>query len=343
MTSNSLMPQMTLDDIIEESELIVIGKVRAIQSPQWRSANEKRLEDATAEEIFQAGGLFTDSIISIAQILKGDNKASTILVRSFIGETEQVRWVNDSEFSFERGKTYLLFLAENYGPSANVEPGSYISVNSYEGVYEIVDGKAISRSDEWVLDELLSHIQTSLLSQPTVDIPDTPEAQEIMQRIETVYDIEAEASYLFDITKFLDVFINDPRYVVNPDALEFIRTATDNPSLETAGYLDYKVAYYDWWKEGTLRFNALREKAIAENRNVTDDELNTFLASKWGKIPGQVKDPMRHWKIKFTSIKIDGDIATVILDFGARTKELILILVDGQWYITGETGISLYP
>ena len=88
---------------------------------------------------------------------------------------------------------------------------------------------------------------TSLIikrSQLTYNIPNTPEAKEVMKTIEKAYDIEAEAAYTFDIKKFPTVFINDPRFPVSPGTLEIIKDLTDNPSLESAGWLDYKVAFY---------------------------------------------------------------------------------------------------
>lgn len=162
MGVSASLREMTIDDLIAESEIIMIGEVKTILPSQWLSPNGKNIKDATPDEIFNAQGLFTDTLISINQTLKGINHAPVIRVRSFIGETDKVRWVNDSEVSYNQGQTYVLFLIKNFGPSVNVDPGGYISVNSYLGVYEVVDGKAISKSNEWVLEELIAYIQKSL-------------------------------------------------------------------------------------------------------------------------------------------------------------------------------------
>ncbi len=162
MGVSASLREMTIDDLIAESEIIVIGEVKTILPSQWLSPNGKNIKDATPDEIFNAQGLFTDTLISINQTLKGINHAPVIRVRSFIGETDKVRWVNDSEVSYNQGQTYVLFLIKNFGPSVNVDPGGYISVNSYLGVYEVIDGKAISKSNEWVLEELIAYIQKSL-------------------------------------------------------------------------------------------------------------------------------------------------------------------------------------
>ena len=164
ITENSSLRELTIDAKIKEAELIVIGEVKTTLPSKWKKHNEKDTEKAKPQEIYDAGGLFTDSRISIEQILKGDYKESMVRVRSFIGETAQVRWVNSSESILNKGKIYLLFLEADTGPTAEVDTGDYISVNANTAVYEIIDGKAISADDEWVLEELIAYIEKSLSS-----------------------------------------------------------------------------------------------------------------------------------------------------------------------------------
>ncbi len=159
---NALLEKLTIDEIIDRAELIVIGEVKTTSPSRWKSHKEKDAKKATPQEIFEAEGLFTDSIILVDQILKGTLLDSTVRVRTFIGETEQVRWENSSEPNYEKGKKYLLFLHKDNGPTQIVEPGDYISVNAIQGVYEIIDGKAISRDDEWVFEDLIAYIQNAL-------------------------------------------------------------------------------------------------------------------------------------------------------------------------------------
>ncbi|MBK9602973.1 MAG: hypothetical protein IPO36_14190 [Anaerolineales bacterium] len=66
-----------------------------------------------------------------------------------------------------------------------------------------------------------------------------------MQKIKASHDIEVEAKQSSDLSKLSDVFINDPRFPLNTDRLEFTKSVTNNPSLETAGYLDFKMAYIE--------------------------------------------------------------------------------------------------
>lgn len=160
--SDALLMKFSVDDMIQEAELIVIGEVVTTLPSRWNGPNGNDPKGASWEEVAHARGLFTDSLISINQILKGDIVKPVVRVRSFIGETEKVHWVSESEPSYVIKKTYLLFLAKDTGATAKVDAGDYVAVGAIQGVYEIVDGKAISADDEWVLDELIAYIQNSL-------------------------------------------------------------------------------------------------------------------------------------------------------------------------------------
>ena len=52
------------------------------------------------------------------------------------------------------------------GTTQIVDPGDYIPVNAINGVYEILDGRAISIDDEWVLEELIAYIKNSVSQTP---------------------------------------------------------------------------------------------------------------------------------------------------------------------------------
>ena len=164
--SDALLLKYSTDDLIKRAELIVIGEVVTTLPSRWNGPDGIDLKNASPEEVARAHGLFTDSLISINQILKGNIVKPAVRVRAFLGETEKVRWVNEGEPSFVMKRTYLLFLAKDTGATARVDPGDYVSLGAYQGVYEIVDGKAISANDEWVLEDLIAYIQNSLSQTP---------------------------------------------------------------------------------------------------------------------------------------------------------------------------------
>lgn len=174
-------------------------------------------------------------------------------------------------------------------------------------------------------------------------IPDTPEAKEIMKTIEKAYDIESEAAYTFNFKKFPTVFINDPRFPMDLSTLQVVREMTDTPSLESAGYLDYKLAYHTWAANAILHTEEVRAKAKAENRALTKEEV-VSLTDKYGRsAPARAESPTRKIPIRFISLEINNDIALVVIDDGPRTVELTLVLVDNRWYIADMSILSVHP
>jgi|WetSurMetagenome_2_1015567.scaffolds.fasta_scaffold22073_5 hypothetical protein len=180
-------------------------------------------------------------------------------------------------------------------------------------------------------------------SSSTGDIPDTPEAKQIMKTIENAYDIESEAAFTFDVKKLPTVFINDPRFPLPESTLQVVREMTDNMALESAGYLDYKIAYYSWTANAILHFEEVQKKAKSENRSLTEEEIQS-LTDKYGRsAPARADRPTRKIPIKFIAMEINEDIATVVIDDGPWTLEMYLVLVDKKWYVTGIKGLAFHP
>lgn len=249
-----LLAEMDIDDLISEADIIVLGKFEAIPSSQWNTPNGQLPFLATSRTIWDEGlFIYTEQFFQASEILKKDPQGHVILVRTFGGQVGEDIMTpgNSNEVAYEAEQAYLLFLSYYPDRLKDSTPGYFVATGSYQGVYEIIDGKAISESgDIWIFEDLVTYIKESPLS--AINIPDTPEVKEIIQRIETAYDIEAEAGYDFDLSKLPTVFVNDFRYKLDNEKIDFIRVATDNPSLEAAGYLEYKIAYYNWWHEGQI-------------------------------------------------------------------------------------------
>ncbi len=164
--ADNLFLPMSIDEMIQQAELIVLGEVQSNLPVHWNGPNGSDPQNASPEQIAAADGLFTDSIIFIDETWKGDVPEAVVRVRAFIGETLNVRWVDAYEPAFMEKRAYLLFLVKDTGVTANVDPGHYVPVNAGLAVYEIVDGKAISRHDKWRLDELIAYIEKSLSQDP---------------------------------------------------------------------------------------------------------------------------------------------------------------------------------
>ena len=196
-TEYSAIRELSIEDKIAESELIIIGEVVDEMPSKWKKEDEKNVLEASPQEIFNAGGLFTDAVFEIKKILKGDIVEKTIRVRSYIGETNSVRWENSSEPVFNKKQVFLLFLEKDIGPTSNIDSGDYVSVNSNTAVYQIIDKKAISADDEWVLEDLINYIQ-KILSEPIPSpteslIVETPDSEALpTSAIETINPLTEE-------------------------------------------------------------------------------------------------------------------------------------------------------
>lgn len=169
ITVHGSLEEKTIDNLIEESELIVIGKVDTILPSKWKVPNGKIPDVLTVSVILDNNmSIVTDHLISVVQVLKGNYKESVVRVRAFAGEIDQVRFVSSSEPSYKLGQTYVLFLIEDHGPTQIVDPGDFIPVNAIDAVYEIVNGHARSIDDEWLLEDLVAYIEKSLSSEATL-------------------------------------------------------------------------------------------------------------------------------------------------------------------------------
>ncbi|HLA07558.1 MAG TPA: hypothetical protein VJ022_08950, partial [Anaerolineales bacterium] len=103
-----------------------------------------------------------------AKFLKGEVSVPVIRIRIFGGQVGEDRMIVSDAPSYEIGKTYLLFLFSDTGPTADIVPGAYYGTSS---PYEIKDGKAVSLGDEWLLEDLIAYIEKSLPGESASPIP----------------------------------------------------------------------------------------------------------------------------------------------------------------------------
>lgn len=175
------------------------------------------------------------------------------------------------------------------------------------------------------------------------DFPNTPQAKEIIRAIEKAYDVEARAAYTFDFSKFSEVFINDPHYLMDPEWLEIVRELSRNPSLESAGWLDYKMAYQSSRRDAILHSEAVHAKAKAENRDLTPEERKSLNDPLGQPAPARSKSPVRKVQVAYLSLEVNDDVAVVTLIRGIYYSEVTLVMVDYHWYIANERFLSVSP
>ncbi len=167
-------------------------------------------------------------------------------------------------------------------------------------------------------------------------VPDTPEARQIQATINRAYELMAIAARTFDVSEFPTVFVDTPDYELSDRQREAISQMLGPKAVENAGYLTAMQAYYIAWGEGATRLDKALEKAEAEHRQITADEMQETVKANGGRVPTLARqDPISKTKLKFESIEINGNKAIVRYDDGAALQEAVLVKIKGQWFIAG--------
>jgi hypothetical protein len=160
--SHASLAMMSLDDLITQADLIIIGRVNTVYPSRWNTPNGKLSKETTVETISPEMVIFTDTDFQIDKILKGKVEQPKVRVRTFGGEVEQDRMIIDAEPSLVGGQDYLLFLFNDTGLTADIDSEHFLVLGAIQGVYQIHDGKAVSVNDEWLLDDLIEYIRKAL-------------------------------------------------------------------------------------------------------------------------------------------------------------------------------------
>lgn len=190
----------------------------------------------------------------------------------------------------------------------------------------------------------------------SLGVPDTAEAKQIQETIRRAYEIEAIAARTFDTSQFASVFTNDPVVRLEPSTIEFIREVAKDVSKtdskleyltsrtdDRLGYLDYKLAYYIWWKVGAEKIETLQAVAEEEKRELTQEEKQSLIDTSGRIAPPRAQGEASVPELKFESIEIKGNMALAVYDDGPRTIEMTLVKKGGQWYLAGGKLLNLHP
>ncbi len=133
------------------------------------------------------------------------------------------------------------------------------------------------------------------------NIPDTPEAKEIMSVMDRAYQLLGQASRSFDTSEFPAVFIDTNDYKLTRQQREAIAEVlgVSADEVKNAGYLTAMQAQYISISQGTMGIPVTANKTV----------------------------------LIFESIEISGDRAIVRYDDGAALQEAILVKINGRWFI----------
>jgi len=156
----------------------------------------------------------------------------------------------------------------------------------------------------------------------TAGVPDTEDSRLIQDSIYRSYELEQHAVLTQDTSGFGSVFVNDARGgPLSPGQIEYMQNMTGQFAKTDFGYLEYESEWF------TVR--------------PTPEEAEPALDSDGGgpvlrpTPPGTLALRSGPLVLRFISIAIDGDLAMATLDDGGRTREMVLVKMDGKWLIAG--------
>jgi len=112
-------------------------------------------------------------------------------------------------------------------------------------------------------------------------------------------------------------------------------------ALKDFGYLTSMITKRMNQQHGARLLRTAQEKAKAENRAVTQEEMRQLTEQNYGLepyLPDQdVQAQSTPFKrvLTYLSVKVEGDKAELRLDDRVKNRKAILVRVDGRWYVAG--------
>lgn len=188
---------------------------------------------------------------------------------------------------------------------------------------------------------------------PTTTIPANDESRTpsdedlLVQTLEKACTIGEQAQWTFNTEEYSKVFINDARYPLSSNTLDYVRDIKNDPSIAGIGYLDFKIAQIFRHQECSLKWKNISEEMQVENREQMTDEEKASLFTSGGRMCPAPTDPSLKGNVPciyaIQSMKIEEDTATVVASIGATTDEWYFVKKDGQWYIAGRKVLIKHP
>jgi hypothetical protein len=177
-------------------------------------------------------------------------------------------------------------------------------------------------------------------------IPDTPDSRQIIVIINKAYDQMVYASETSDVSGFASVFVDTEDYKLNDVQQVAIAQELGLNAPEIShkhiGYLTAMQMQYISWGEGRSLLQRAVDKAKAENRDITREELQEVIKANHGQVPPSPNVITSKTVLVFESIEINSDKAIVKYDDGAALQEAILIKRSGNWLIASIVPILIH-
>jgi len=164
----------------------------------------------------------------------------------------------------------------------------------------------------------------------TAGVPDNEDSRLIQETIYRSFELQHQAVLTMDTSAFSTVFVNDPRGgPLLPTQIQHMQEVTGELAKTDFGYLDFQVEFF------TVR-PAPEEAELALD---SDGGVAVLRPTPPGVNVLRSAPP----ELRFISIVIEGDRAVATLDTGSSLREMVLVRLDGKWFIAGSKVIRAWP
>ncbi|MDA8226708.1 MAG: hypothetical protein M0T74_03215 [Desulfitobacterium hafniense] len=161
MTILGSEPKYNLEQLTNDSELVIRGVVEKVSEPKW---NNK--ENNTPEKLTMLDAIYKDVTLKVNDVLKGTPpEKKSVKVRVIGGKVGDFTVVNENQPLFTLKDEIILFLAkDNTMFNKEKTQDHYILVGSTQGLYSITGEKASNVHEELDLGEMNKKIQEYILN-----------------------------------------------------------------------------------------------------------------------------------------------------------------------------------
>lgn len=178
-------------------------------------------------------------------------------------------------------------------------------------------------------------------------IPDTPEVRDVLATVERAYEVLAIPFERLNLKQLDEVFVNDPVFANQLSAGElhelqqYTRKIQGDKALEDFGYLTSMRTKRLNQQHGAQLLRAAQAKAKAENRAISEAEMQQLTEQNYGMQPyapeSAASDQDASFKrvLTYYFVQITGDTAEVKFDDMVKNLRAILVRRDGRWYVAG--------
>jgi len=168
-----------------------------------------------------------------------------------------------------------------------------------------------------------------------VGVPNTSDAKQIMAIMNRAYEVLGNASQTFNASEFPSIFIDTEDYKLTDQQQEVLAEilGVDVSEVKNVGYLTAMQVEYATKAHGAKLLQEAFQKAKAENRKLTSDEIQEIVKANHGQLPPGKSATTKKAVLTFESIEINGYKAVVKYDDGAALQEAILVRKQGKWFV----------